>query len=115
MAHTTLHFSLGMAVGMGFGLPGLLRAWRLRSPLSATYAHRFALAVGLGILAIAPALLRRLGLPDDRWWANIFFAYEFLNRVKPGGQTLGPLVLAFLFAMQYAILLAALLRARRMR
>ena len=114
MAHATLHFSMGLALGMGIGMPSLVRAWIQRRRLSLPYARWFLLAFGLGVVATAPALLRRLGLPDDAWWANIFLAYGLLNRIKPGGQTMGPLVLAALFACQYGVLLAAIARARRM-
>ena len=111
MAHSTLHFSLGMIAGTAISLPSLVRAWRQNNRLSIRFLTWFLVSYGLGVYAVVPGLLRRLGLPDafcDGSWMNAFLFYPLLNVVKPGALTSGPLTLAACFAFQYGLLLLAL-------
>ena len=112
MAHSALHFSAGMALGTVAALPPLVRrAARGEITLSRSFTVWFAASYACGAWAIVPALLRRLGVPEgvcDSAWMNVFFLHPWLNRVKPGGATMGPLVLAAFLGAQYLCLLAAL-------
>jgi hypothetical protein len=44
---------------------------------------------------------------------NIFVIYPILNDIKPGGITLGPLLLGACLGTQYLLLVAALWHTRR--
>jgi len=116
MAHSTLHFSVGMVAGSVFTLPPLLRSWNGGARLSPLFSRWFAAAYALGIYAVIPGILRRLGVPDavcDGWWMNVFLLYPWINQVKPGAITMGPMVLGACLGSQYVLLVAAL--AWRMR
>lgn len=116
MAHSTLHFATGMLVASAAALPRLVRAWRGGLALADRFAAWFILSFGLGIFAVTPALLRRLGVSPgfcDGWWMNVFLFYPLMNKAKPGAETMGPMVLGACFACQYFALLAALHRRLR--
>ncbi|MFC1452492.1 hypothetical protein ACFLSJ_04010 [Verrucomicrobiota bacterium] len=119
MAHSTLHFSVGMIAGSAVAFHVLARAWRAGRGLARAFAAWLLVSYALGVFAVVPGLLRRLGVPDsicDGWWMNVFLFYPLINRVKPGAMTSGPIALAACFGAQYVILLAALrklMRAKR--
>ena len=118
MAHSALHFSLGMSLGTLIAMPRLFRAWRASLKMSTPLARWFLLSFSLGTLAVLPGLLRRMGLPDslcDGWWMNVCVFYPFLNKLKSGGDILGLAGISFLFAIQYGVLIATLVRARNRR
>jgi hypothetical protein len=115
MAHSTLHFALGMAVGSIPMLPPLLSAWARTKPLAPPFARWFAVSYGVGLFAVVPALLRNLGVPDalcDHPAMNVFLFYPWINIAKPGAITSGPLILGAILGGQYALLLAALAHTR---
>jgi hypothetical protein len=116
MAHSTLHFAAGMAVGSAAALPPLLAAWRSGRRLAPPFARWFVVTYTAGAFAVIPGALRQLGVPDavcDGPWMNVFFFYHWINALKPGGQTMGPLVLGAMLGVQYALLVAAVARPRR--
>ena len=116
MAHSALHFSLGMAVGTAAAWRPMLRARRTGSRLSPVYGRWLLLCYGLGVYAIIPSLLRRLGVPESvcsAWWMNVFLLHPLLTRLKPGGDILGPAVLLLCIAAQYAWLFLGVLLCRR--
>ncbi|MBM4149793.1 MAG: hypothetical protein FJ224_12250 [Lentisphaerae bacterium] len=118
MAHSTLHFAAGMALGTALSARPLVRAWRDGHPMAGPYARWFASSLLMGAFAVAPPLLRRLGAPESLLEGpagNIFVLHPLINRIKPGGQTMGPLLLGAAFAFEYCVLLACLLRARKRR
>lgn len=118
MAHSTLHFALGMAVGSIPTLPPLLAAWARSKPLAPRFTRWFAASFGVGLYAVAPAVLRQLGVPDaicDHPAMNVFLLYPWINIVKPGAITSGPLILGAMLGGQYALLIAALAHARWQR
>ena len=95
MAHSTLHFAIGMAPACG--------RWLL-------------LSFGLGVFADAPGLLKQLGAPETWFggaWANLFLFYPLLNAMPVHGTLIGPLFIGLCFAAQYALLLAAIRRSGR--
>ena len=105
-----------MAAGTVLALPPLWRAWNDGEGLARLFARWFALSYGLGLLSVAPGLLRHAGLPDrfcDGGWMNLFLFYPLLNRLKHSGMVSGGMAVMFLFTCQYVLLLAALVRARR--
>jgi hypothetical protein len=115
MAHSTLHFAAGMAVGSAVTLPPLLIAWARGEQLSRHFTRAFAASYAAGVYAVVPAILRNLGVPDavcDGRWMNVFLLYPWINAVKPGATTMGPLVLGACLAAQYGMLILALARAR---
>ncbi len=116
MAHSTLHFAAGMAVASVFTLPPLLAAWWRRRPLARPFARWCLTSYAVGIFAVVPGILRRLGVPDaicDHPRMNIFLLYPWINDVKPGAVTSGPLIMGAMLGGQYLLLLAALMLARR--
>ncbi len=116
MAHSTLHFAAGLALGSAATLPPLLKAWARGNTLAPQFARMFAISYATGIYAVIPAILRHLGVPDaicDAPIMNIFLLYPWINIVKPGAITSGPLILGALLGMQYAILLLALIWVKR--
>ncbi len=111
MAHSTLHFSLGMVIGSAAAAPRLMRALAGREKLSDAFRFWFGASYAAGLFAAFPGVLRRFGVPDavcDGWWMNVFILYPLLNELKPGGMTMGPLVMGALMGCQYIALVAAL-------
>lgn len=117
MAHTVLHFSVGLAVGTAVPLApvvrnlvraerkaGLLRLW-----IGAAYAA--------GLFACVPNVLRSLGIPEQvcaGWWMNIFMLHPLIDALEDGGMLVGEILLAACFTLQYLVLLLTL-RSIRMR
>ena len=111
MAHATLHFSFGIVIGSCFALPALIKAWLGKLRGSDFFGRWLLLSYAAGIFAVVPGILRRLGGPDpicDGKWMNGFLLYPWINAIKPGAQTMGPLVLGALLGTQYLAILAAL-------
>ena len=116
MAATTVHFALGMAVGSAVVLPKLVRTWQKKGPLAREFRRWLFLAYGLGLFAVFPAILRRLGVPgavSDGWWMNVFLAYPLINMLKQGGMKTGAALAGGIFCVQYGCLLLAIRRQRR--
>lgn len=118
MAHSSLHFTFGALVGSVSAARPLLRAWRERLPLARPCRRWLLWAYGLGILAIAPALLRRLGVPDhlcQAWWMNVCLFHPALTRLKDGGAIMGTLALLALGITHYVIVLLGVRESHRRR
>ena len=118
MAHAALHFSVGMVTGMGVLAPRVLRALRARAPTAAAIRQWVVAAWLLGVYALVPSFLPHIGLPTavcDGWWINVFLFHPLLNVLIPRGTLLGELTLLACLAFQYACVLAALIRAKRMQ
>jgi hypothetical protein len=64
-----------------------------------------------------PSLLRMAGVPEGvraGWWMNVFVFHPLINQIKPGGGLLiGEVLILGVFAMQYALLVLALVASRR--
>ena len=119
MAHSALHFSVGMIAGTAVALPALARAWREDGRLSPHFRRWMLWAYGLGALAIVPALLRKAGLPDavcEGWWMNVFMLHSLINTVirREAMPQTGAL-LALCFGCQYVLILLAIRRQRARR
>jgi hypothetical protein len=117
MAHVTLHFSLGMAVATACMAPALRTAWENRTPLAGLFRKWFTFCYLLGIYAVVPSLLRRMGLPNelcDGWWMNLFLFYPLVKKVLSfGGMPLGGAVMFTFFTLQYGITVIAIIRQKR--
>jgi hypothetical protein len=66
-------------------------------------------AYGLGLWAVLPGALKRVGVADG-WWMNVFLLHPLINRMKGGGVLVGEILLVFLFVLQYATILVAIRR-----
>jgi len=116
MAHATFHFSVGFIVATCCLLPRLLLAWRNHRPLSRLVALWIAASYGLGIWAIVPHLLYRMGASDairEAGWTYVFIAYPLLHRLSFGGVFLGVLLCGMCTVGQYVCILLALARLNR--
>ena len=115
MAAATLHFAAGMAVGTAMTAPALRRAWRDRHPLARLMLRAILLVYGLGIYAMTPNLLRRIGCPENictAWWTNLFLFHRAICCFWKGGRKLGEAAIGALGVLQYAALLLAVRRAK---
>ena len=116
MAHTSLHFALGLAVGTAVFLPFILRAIGRNERAAPLFLRWFLLSYGLALFAAAPNFLRAAGMPArvaGGWWMNVFLFHPLLDHVKKGGALLGELGILLCFAVQYITLLGAYRRAKR--
>ncbi len=113
MAHAALHFAAGMTVGMLLLAPRLKRAWHERRQLYCAVKWWLLAAWGLGLTAIVPSLLRYAGLPESfcaGWWMNLFLLHPLINLLLPQNLILASLLFSGLIALQYLVILAAILR-----
>ncbi len=117
MAHVNLHLAAGVAAGTGLGLIGVARAVLAARPLAPPIAHMLVLAGALGLWAVGPSVLARLGVPGAHhaWWADLFVGHRSLDRLTDGGLLIGELALGAAIAGHYLLILLALVRARRRR
>ena len=89
MAHTALHFSLGMVIGSSVMLPAVVKAWRGGERVARVTARWLVASYALGIYAVVPSLLGWVGLPAaccGGWWMNAFLLHPLLNRWFTGGM-----------------------------
>lgn len=118
MAHSALHFSLGMLLGTGVFLPRVVRLWKAGNNTARACARWLVGSAVLGVYAIAPSLLRRAGVSDSfcgGWWMNLFLFHPVVQKMKAGGEIFAQALIVFLFATQYVVLLAAIRRRIRRR
>ena len=118
MAHSALHFAVGTGLGMlAFARP-VYRNWRGGARLSEPLGRWVLGSLALGVFALAPGLLRHLGLPESfcaGWWMNVFVFHQLLNALKPGGLLVGEIALVACLSAQYVVVVAAVVSARRRR
>ena len=116
MAHSLLHYSVGCIAGTMFMLPPVLLSMTAGKGLARTTGKWLLTAHACGVFAVVPGILRRLGLPDqfcDGWWMNLFFLHPLVNQLKHGGMLVGEMMLFLCIALQYILLLEAVLIARK--
>ena len=116
MAHTALHFSLGMAIGSATLLPAVAKAWRAGRPVAGAVGRWLAGAYALGVYAVVPSLLGWVGLPPalcSGWWMNVFLLHPLINRFARGGMIAAGAAIIVCFALPYAVLLLGIRRAGR--
>ncbi len=113
MAQSTVHVAVGVAAGTLLALPAVWRAWRQRGRLARPIGRGLILAYGLGLFAVLPAILQRLGAGGawtGAWWATIFIGFPLLRRLGLPSIVLGELLLALLFGLHYGVILLAIRR-----
>jgi len=114
MAHSALHFSLGMVIGSAATLPRVAKAWIANRTLAGDLRRWLLVSYALGLYAIVPSLLGWCGLPAAfcrGWWMNVFLLHPLLTRLKAGGMIPAGCAICFCFVVPYCLLLAALRRA----
>lgn len=116
MAHSALHFSLGMLIGSAIALPAVARAWRAGGAMARGIGRWLLISYALGVFAIVPSLLRWCGVPahvTGSRWMNLFLLHPLLTRCRPGGTIPAGVAIVLCFAAPYGLLLAAIWRATR--
>ena len=111
MAQSTLHFSIGMALGTAFALPQLARAWKTGKKLASGFGCLFIYSYGLGLYATIPSILRHIETTESltkEWWMNIFLFYPLIEKIDGPSIVLGELLIALLFGLHYIMLLLAI-------
>ena len=114
MAHSAMHFAIGLAVGTAAFLPSLVKAARRNGKRAPAFARWIGISWALALFAVVPNLLRGFGVPDaicSGWWMNVFLFHPLADRLKSGGMLIGELGIALLLTLQYVLLLAALYTA----
>lgn len=115
MAHSALHFSIGMAAGTAATLSAVVKAWLGGGKVCRSIGKWLLISYGLGVYAIIPSLLRWSGVPETvsgGWWMNVFLLHPFLTRFKAGGMIPAGFAILLCFVIPYAVILAAIRRAR---
>lgn len=116
MAHTALHFSIGLAAGMALQAPALRRVWKQGRQLAPAVARWLLVSWAAGLWAIVPSLLRYAGLPESfcsGWWMNLFLLHPLINQFGPHGTLIGGALLVALCSFQYTLVVAAIVKARK--
>ena len=116
MAHSALHFSIGVALGSAATLHTVAREWLSGGKLSRSIGRWILISYGLGLYAIIPSLLRWIGIPESithGWWMNVFLLHPILTRFRAGGMIPAGFAIFFCFVIPYSVILAAILRARK--
>jgi hypothetical protein len=117
-AHVTLHFGLGMLLGMLCFAGAVLRALWTGRPMTRPMGRWILASYALGLYAALPNILLSLGAPGalcTGWWMNIFLFHPLLDRAKHGGMLTGEVILAACLGAQYMLLLLAIARAHLRR
>ncbi len=115
MAHSTLHFSLGWILGSLVFFVSSLRIW-LNGRASDWFKKWFIWSFAFGVFAVVPGIFLSLRLPNGfcaGWWMNVFVLHPLLDELKPGGITMGPLLLGACLGGQYMLIVVALWYAKR--
>ena len=110
MADSILHFAVGMTLGTALALWPVARVWKSGVRLAEPFAWLLLLSYSLGLWAVVPNLLGRLGCPQgfcSGWWMNIFVLHPIIDAAHPGGMLAGALLTLACFGLQYCLLVAA--------
>lgn len=111
MAHANLHIAVGMALGMLLALPWVVSHWLAGKPLARSLKIVLFASYALGLFAVVPNVL---GLPPGAY-SNLFALHDVVDRWKPngGGLLIGEVGIAACIAVQYLLMLAAIVRHHR--
>lgn len=117
MAHSAIHFSIGMIAGSIATFPVVVTAWRVKSTLTKKIRHWLIISYAAGIYAITPSILGWIGLSESfcqGWWMNIFLLHPLINRLETTGRLIPATIAIILcFVIPYLVILAALFRAKK--
>ena len=112
MAHSAMHFGIGLAVGAASGLPFLWTA--LKEQAARNSGVWLTISYVLGAIAVFPSFLGMIGVPESvtsAWYMNIFLFHPLMDRLKPGGKLIGETLVVTCFLFQYSMMLLLLHRA----
>ena len=115
MAHSTMHFAVGLAAGTCILLPQVLAKIKAGEKTCKAIEKLLTCAYILAGFSVIPNILRHSGFPDSfcsGWWMNIFLLNPLLDKLKPGGMLIGEILIVLFFVLHYSIIIAALLRNR---
>ena len=118
MAHANLHMAAGMAVATAVTAWPVVKAWWSEAAMARPVARMLLASYGLGLWALVPNLATSAGLSPSihhAGWANIFLGHAWIDRRNDGGLLVGELVMVAVLVFHYAVLMAAIARARRRR
>src|SRR5262245_11909656 len=116
MADANLHLAAGLAVGSAIGIVPVARAWFAGRPLTRPIGFLIVATCALGVWSILPNLVGKLGVHiAGHRIADVFVLHTSLDRKTDGGLLVGEMVIAAIMVAQYAIVIAAVVRARRRR
>lgn len=116
MAHSAMHFGLGLAAGASAGLP-LVRDAIRRSP-SVNAGKWLLVSYVSGAIAVFPSLLGYIGVPESitaAWYMNIFLFSPIIDQLKSGGKLIGETLVVSGFIFQYSILMILLWKTEKRR
>jgi hypothetical protein len=116
MAHSVFHLAVGVAAGGALLAPHVAGAWLRGRPLASPVARLLVVSYALGVLAVVPNLLARLGVAPtalDAPWMNVFVLHPLIDTWERGGLLIGELAIAAMFIGHYALILAAIAARRR--
>ena len=116
MAHSALHFAVGLAAGTAFLLPSVLAKLRTGEKAASATGRMIASSYALGLFSVVPNILRHCGIPAafcDGWWMNLFLFNPLIDRVKHGGLLVGEISILLMFAVHYVIILDGIMAATR--
>lgn len=115
MAHANFHMAAGLALATAATAWPVVRAWRQRLALARPIARMLLASYALGAWAVVPNLLTSLGLSaavHRAPWANVFVGHAAIDLRYDGGLLVGELLMVAVFASHFAVLVAAIARAR---
>jgi len=118
MAHSTMHFAIGLVSGTAILLPSVLRGMTTGKKTSKDTGRMLAVSYALAFVAIIPNLLRHAGIPDSfcsGWWMNLFLFNPMLDKLKPGGLLIGELMILVLFVTHYSIIITGIIKVSRLK
>ena len=114
MAHVNVHLALGIAAGTAGTMIPVARAWLAGRPLARPVTVMIGMSYALGLWAILPNILTKVGVRvAGAAWADIFVLHTSVDRALRGGLLVGEVAIAAAFVFHYAVIMAALVRARR--
>ena len=114
MADANLHLAAGLAVGSAIGIVPVARAWLGGRPLARPIGFMILATCALGVWSILPNLVGKVGIHiAGHRIADVFVLHTTLDRRTDGGLLVGEMVIAAIMVAQYAIVIAAVVRARR--
>lgn len=116
MAHSAMHFGIGLAAGTASGLPFLRAA--MKEETSRNSRIWLTISYLLGAIAVVPSFLGTIGIPESitsGWYMNVFLLHPLIDHLKSGGKLVGETLIVTCFLFQYFMMLVLLRRAMRKR
>jgi hypothetical protein len=115
VAHANFHMAAGMAIGTAVTVIPVARAWLAQAPLARPVGRMLVAAYALGVWALVPNLITSAGGPagiHHHPVANVFVGHALIDRREGGGLLIGELGMVAVLVFQFALLVAAIARAR---